>query len=281
MPIWLLVLLAGSAAVVVRNRAVAAAQTGGKSAPPQGVVVVCPSRLPGVPSYAPPHTAYGDWSTPCDVQEVANTPPIPWAGSFDNCGSAKDPGPCRVLPDGTPLYEYEPSGLTAKTANLAKADNAPPVTQTYFAGVPLDWPPLLNTGMPAYSFIPTPGLNVAAGIGSTLYKSSPAPYAWWSGSDAYGRSKLSPADVYKSQISQIYACQNAINPYPDNVAAPERLIPAPKPESLAIGGVINSLRTFACNALGRGLSVAAPARDIIGDKPVKLATNFYKKACGD
>ena len=261
-----------------------AVNTGQK--PPSNVEVVCPSRLPGLPLWADPATAYGDWSQPCDVQLVSSQPPMPFSGVW-NCGTVAEPQVCRVLPDGTPLYEYEPSGLTTSTAFDALPANAPKTVQTWFAGVPLDWPPVQASGMPAYTYLPQPDSAVPSGIGSTLYDASPAPYAWTAGSTAPGRAKLSPANLFDDSRAEIYANMNQVDPYPDNVYVPERLVPAPKPSSSLGVDFINSITSFACTAVGSGLNLAGPSVELLGKGTPwlktanKLGTGFYMKLCGE
>jgi len=282
----LLLALLGSAALVVATRARAEADandTGlivdsgtmtlaeldrvGKPVP-SGYKVVCPSKLPNLPAHAPPQTAFGNWTAPCDVQKVANVPPPPFFG----CG----PLGCYVLPDGTPLYQYRPDG---KTVADYTGEKFRPSVNTWFGGVPLNYPPVQETGVAAYSYIPQPGVPAPAGNQSTLYRESAAPYAW--------RTPVAPK-AYAS-TAKAYAALNRLPP--KLVASP--INPAREPYVPKQGGLsdaINSLQSFACNALTVGLSLAPHGVELLGAKSKfgqalvnaeSQGKTFYSQICGE
>jgi len=231
--------------------------------PPTGTTVVCPSRLPGLPEYADPRTAYGEWSTPCEVQKVVQQPPEPYAGC--------PPDGCLVLPDSTPLYEYTADGSTQ-----SQLDPGP--VQTYFAGVPLDYPPVRADGGPNYSLVSKGPTSWPKGIASTYWDASPAPFAWESGrAPGY-------LGINSQNVAQAYADMSQIPP--QQVWSPLTQFPPPVQTDNSLWGVINDIGSYACNAIGVGLAVSGPAVKAVTagtpglSKAHQLGQQYFTKICG-
>lgn len=268
------------------QRVVAARQAapGGGAAtnvPPAGFEVSCPSEIsPG---------NYGEWATPCDVQTYSGPePPEPWGGQ--GCaGAGADGKPsqiCRILPDGTPLYEYAIDGIPY-------AEREPGVYQTYFAGVPLDFPPRLKNGMVGWAQGTSGDPVWQKGVAATDISNSPAPFVWHEPS-------TSPAGFLNPDSGHVYPMQlvdgkwrqsKSVGPY----YRPQHGFPyVPKPFKLGDTlNFINSLQKFACTALSTGLTVGSSilksdvakgllpkSAAVSANAAHKVATGFYESACG-
>ena len=242
-PLLLLLLFGAGAAVLVRRRgAVAGGGAGGAGVPPpEGFIVTCPTEIsPG---------NWSDWTQACDTQLYSGVElPVP-AGFLTCTGidpSGKTTTDCRILPDGTPLYEYAADGIP-----WDERGHVP--VQTYFAGQALDKP---STAFPVWN---TPGAWPARDHRDDI-TGSPAPFAWHDFSQGGGGQPSGPG---------YYPIQGV--PY----------VPRPWLERSGL----NDLKNFACSALKTGLTIGGPALEIVGKaNPMpgasKLATSFYEKACG-
>jgi len=248
--------------------------------PPEGTIVVCPSEIsPG---------NYGEWATPCDVQTYSGpTPPEPWGGAGCSGVDAdgKSTNVCRILPDGTPLYQYAVDGVSY-------SDRQPGVYQTFFAGVPLDVPPLLETGGAGW----TPGTSsnpiMAKGVAASDISSSPAPFAWHAPStSSAGFRDPATGHAYPQQLVGGKFVSKELEPY----YRPQWGIPY-RPKPWRIGdplAFINSIQKFACNALGTGLTVSSgllssevasglvPGGKSAVNAANKVATGFYNSICAE
>ena len=269
----------------------------GTQAPPEGYEVVCPTEIsPG---------NYGEWATPCDVQAYSGPlPPQPWGGSCSGVDAGgQNSTICRILPDGTPLYEYAIDGI-------AYADRSPGVYQTYFAGVPLDFPPKTETGMPGWSSVGGGKPVWQKGVAATDISQSPAPYAWHKKSDL-SSGFLNPATgTGYSEVEVDCEWEYDSNPYgsgsschggkksvPPKIGPyyrPVQGIPyVPKPFKLGdLVSFVNDVKKWSCNALSSGLTVSSGIlkSDVAGGVPSSVketaegaqavATGFYNKVCG-
>lgn len=207
--------------------------------------MVCPTQVTP-PTALNPHGGWSEWSEPCDVQLYSGAE-LPEPAGFYRCHGVDAHGTtdvCRILPDGTPLYEYALDGIPWDERGAA------PV-QTYFAGLPLTHPaeiPKTWIGGGAW-----PAHNYRPDITGT-----PAPYAWHDyrkTGGGYGTDKLG-----------YYPVQG---------------VPR-APTSFWERSGLSSLANYACAAISTGLSIGGPALEITGGAGAganKLATTFYKKVC--
>jgi hypothetical protein len=228
--------------LLARRQFAPAGGSGAGVPPPPGFQVSCPTEVaPG---------SWSDWTAPCDTQLYSGVE-LPVPAGFYGCAGLDHTGQksevCRILPDGTPLYEYALDGIPWNERTRA------PV-QTYFAGLPLTHP----------LKVPTTWLGDTAWPAHTHRKDivgSPAPFAW--------HDYTATGGGYGVDKKGFYPMQGI--PY------------VPKPFAERLG--LNDLKSFACNALKTGLTIGGPALELVGTKAAmpgasKLATTFYAKACG-
>lgn len=284
----LLALLGVGAFAVVRARQPGATGgnggVGGAGGIPAGdFTVLCPSRIPGLPDHAPASTAFGDWTEPCDSQMIVNTPPVPF---YEGCG----PRGCHVLPDGTALYQYTLDGTTS--ASVKQAVDATGVgpggtvfKQTYFAGVPLDYPPLRATGAPFYNLAAaTGGFGAPAGAAALSITNSAAPYAWRRSTATVGGSIPFEHDL-KAIDDILPAGLPAVTWMPvDPSLKPITYKKAWAPD---LSDFVNNIGNYACTALSTGLKVATyieptgVGKTIAGALAKNETTiNYFQKLCG-
>ena len=304
MNVFLLALFGLGAFAVVRARAPGAAGAGGASSRVSAgdFTVVCPTRLDHLPAHAPAASAYGEWTQPCDDQTVANTPPAPF---FEDCG----PRGCHVLPDGTPLYQYTLDGTTSASIGqeFAAGTRGGVFTQTYFAGVPLEYPPLNQWGGPWYgSTAGTPGQGRPSGIAALNITNSPAPYAWRKGTatvfgavggigsvtttDSFtGKKTTRMSSAHEHTMQQIDAAMGGklpaatwlpVDPSFDAPAVTRAWAPD-------LTDFVNNIGKYACQALATGLKVATYIEPTgIGKSIAKSISNnestinHFQKLCG-
>lgn len=246
---------------------------------PAGYTVVCPTRLEHLPEHAPAQTAYGNWTQPCEVQSVANVPPTPFYG---DCG----PQGCFVLPDGTPLYEYMPDGTTSASVSeefAAGTRTGVFVGPTWFAGVPLNYPPQRPNGTPFYGTTGA-GIGVGAPWGAAALdiSSSPAPYAW------RDSTALLQGTVRESDLTAI---DTILGQLPARTYTPVNpsILPQAQKRAFApdLNEFVNNLGKYACKALSTGLKIATKLEPTgigkslsAGIKKNESTINYFTKLCG-
>jgi len=285
-------LLLALAGVFTVSKVVAAqTPTGGPSVvgnvPPKGYSVSCPTELtPG---------NWAEWATPCDVQTYSGPPPPePWGGQ--GCpgldADGKQSNICRILPDGTPLYEYAIDGIPY-------SERQPGVVQTYFAGVPLDFPPLLDTGAVGWVSGTTGNPIWQKGVAATDISKSPAPFAWHKPTkNSAGFLDPSSGHVYPSKWvvdKDHWAGGYLSSPEIPLHYSPARGVPY-KRNHFRIGDAlnfVNSIKKFACSSLSTGLTVSSgilssdvatglvPGGKTAVDAAHKVAKGFYTSICSE
>jgi hypothetical protein len=296
-----LLALLGVGALAMARAQGAGSQAGGIEG---DFTVLCPSRLPSLPEHAPAASAYGNWMEPCDDQTVVNAPPAPF---FEGCG----PRGCHVLPDGTPLYQYTLDGTTSASiaAEFDAGTRSNVFTQTWFAGVPLEYPPLRPGGGPWYSMASTKkGLGAPSGIAALNISNTPAPYAWKKSTaavdgavggigsvttkDAFtGETRTVESDSFDHTMQQIDAALPAglpavtwrpVDPSYDAPSVARAWAP-----DIDLQNFVNNIGTYACTALSTGLKVATYVEPTgIGQSIAKSISknestiNHFQKLCG-
>ena len=228
----------------------------------------------------------------------------PLTASTGQRGTGQWAGPWAIWDGaGSKLYEYA-------IDRIAYADRSPGVYQTYFAGVPLDFPPKTETGMPGWSSVGGGKPVWQKGVAATDISQSPAPYAWHKKSDL-SSGFLNPATgTGYSEVEVDCEWEYDSNPYgsgsschggkksvPPKIGPyyrPVQGIPyVPKPFKLGdLVSFVNDVKKWSCNALSSGLTVSSGIlkSDVAGGVPSSVkepaegaqavATGFYNKVCG-
>jgi hypothetical protein len=172
------------------------------------------------------------------------------------------------------------TGLTAQKVEddfkLGTAKTLSPLL--WFAGEPLDWPPLSPKG---YNLWAAPGFGRASGSGhsSKSITNSPAPYAWRKYGPTTGGS-VSQGDLKKFKGWGV--------PIPTNTYSPIFPNEIPYVPKGGFGvGFLNDLGTYACDALATGLKVVSVVEPTGIGKSINTALknnaktlSFFTNLCG-